>query len=817
MSTTHTVVRGDTLTSIAKKFGTTVSELVNLNGITDPNHIVTGQVLTISGPSTAPGPNTSNVVNVHMFGLQSNTDNTLYASWIWDKENTKEYEVKWYYDTGDELEWFIGNESTVQHRQCTYSIPSNAKRVRFVVRPISTTHLVNKVETAYWTAEWSTEKIYNVSDNPPKVPPVPKVTIENYKLTATLDNLDVNAEEIEFYIIKDNANLFKQARAKIVTYHAAYSCNISLGYEYKVRCRSCRGSLVSDWSQYSENMSTIPGMVQEITTCRAASETSVYLEWPASSTATSYDVEYATSKEYFDRTNQTTVESGIEHDYIEITGLESGQQYFFRVRATNGQGSSEWSDVASVAIGGKPSAPTTYSSTTTVVSGESLYLYWVHNAEDGSSETMAELAICVDGDWSINTIFKSTAEEEKDKVSFYEIDTSIYFEGTVIEWRVRTAGVTGEYGEWSIQRTVDVYAPPTLQLSATDAYGAELEILSSLPIKVHALAGPSSQRPISYHLSVLSNQAYETVDNLGIVKMVNKNDVIYSKHFDQATPLVVDLSANSLRLSNNVIYTIECVVSMNSGLTASASRSFKVAWTDKEYAPNAEIGIDHASLTASIKPYCEDEFHLPIKDVVLSVYRREFDGTFTELMTNIENGSDVFITDPHPALDYARYRIVATSKTVGTVSYTDLAGIPIGEKSLVIQWDEDWRNLDAPTDGAQIAPAWSGSMIKLPYNIDISSNYSPDVEFIEYIGNAHPVSYYGTQLGESASWSTDIDKTNTEMIFALRRLAKWLGNVYVRDPSGRGYWANITVSFSENHGAVTIPVSFEITRVEGGV
>lgn len=46
-SRTYTVVAGDTLGLIANRFGTTVEALMAANGITDPDHVVEGQVLTI--------------------------------------------------------------------------------------------------------------------------------------------------------------------------------------------------------------------------------------------------------------------------------------------------------------------------------------------------------------------------------------------------------------------------------------------------------------------------------------------------------------------------------------------------------------------------------------------------------------------------------------------------------------------------------------------------------------------------------------------------------------------------------------------------
>jgi LysM repeat protein len=49
---TYTVQRGDTLSAIAKKFGTTTTAIAQLNGITNPSRIYTGQKLRIPGGGT---------------------------------------------------------------------------------------------------------------------------------------------------------------------------------------------------------------------------------------------------------------------------------------------------------------------------------------------------------------------------------------------------------------------------------------------------------------------------------------------------------------------------------------------------------------------------------------------------------------------------------------------------------------------------------------------------------------------------------------------------------------------------------------------
>ena len=821
---TYTVKKGDTLSGIASKYNTTVKNLASLNSISNVNLIYVGQVLTISRSDGAtnsdgtPKPvtdttNNSNKANIVHFGLQSNTDRTAFATWSWSKDNTENYETEWYYYV-DKI-WFKGNDSTTEDKESIYNAPSNAVKVKFKVKPIAKTHKVNGKDTAYWTAEWSTVKTYSFSDNPPTKPSAPTVEVEDLKLTATLENLDVNGTHIEFQVVSNNSKVFATGKAKITTGYVSYSCSLKSGSEYKVRCRAIRDDLKSDWSEYSSNYKTEPAASSGITSCKATSETSIYLEWKKSSTATSYDVEYATKKTYFDRTDQTTIVSGIELNYREFIGLATGEEYFFRVRSVNDQGESAWTAIKSVVIGKDPSAPTTWSSTTTGITGENVTLYWMHNCEDGSTQKAAQIELIIGGETTTKTI-DTSAEEDDEKTMYYALSTSGYTEGTKIQWRVRTKGVTNKYGEWSIQRTIDIYAPPTASVTITDTTGATIDTITSLPFRIAVETGPDTQSPVSYHVSIVANESYSTVDNIGNDANISAGDEVYSKHYDTSDQLLLELSAYSVSLENSISYTTKVTVAMDSGLTAEATADFDVAWTDVTYHPNAEISVDNTTLTAFIRPFCEDIDGTPIEGITLSLYRREFDGSFTELATGLDNVRGTFVTDPHPALDYARYRVVAKDSATSSTSYYDIPGYPVGEPAIVIQWDDKWTNLDVVGEDEREDPTWSGSMLKLPYNVDVSDNYAPDVSLVKYIGRSHPVSYYGTQRGETASWSTEIPKSDKETLYALRRLATWLGNVYVREPSGSGYWANVTVAFSQKHLDVIIPVTLTVTRVEGG-
>lgn len=751
----------------------------------------------------------ANSATITKFGLQTGSDRTLYATWSWSKSHTANYEIRWTYSTGDGVE-FVGSSSTTTEKQSTYSIPDNAVAVMFCVKPISETYTKDNSTVSYWTAGWSTKKTYYAASLPPDVPGGLTVEINKYTLKATLNNIATNTSEIEFQIVRNDLTVFNTGTAPVRTSTAIYQVAIDAGYRYKVRVRGVRNGLTSDWSEYSDNYNTIPKPPEAITELKAVSKTSVSISWTEVTTATSYGIEYTDNKDNFDVTSGTSSTQVDVGTTFTITGLESGHEYFFRVRAINDEGESPYTEIKSVIVGQKPTSPTTWSNSSTITVGEALNLYWIHNSVDGSSQTYAELELTVNGTTSSQVIKNSEEEEEKDKTSVYSIDTSSYTEGTTILWRVRTRGVTEDFSEWSIQRTVNVYAPPTLQLTVSSS-------LTTFPLSIGAVAGPSTQKPVGYAIQITALSSYETWDEYGRVKMVGNGEVVFSKYYDIQTTLSIKLTPADITLENNVRYRISCTVAMDSGLSKTETSDFTVAWGDSDCFPNAEISYNPKRYTTSIRPYCTDASEKQLTGWTLAVYRREYNGSFTEIASDIASGGNVYVTDPHPALDYARYRIVAVNNTNGSVEYYDVPGYPINEPAIIIQWDEEWTNRDDDSPDALDKPAWAGSLLYLPYNVDVSNSTAPDVSMVNYIGREHPVSYYGTHKGETASWNTTIAASDTETIYALRRLQNWMGDVYVREPSGVGYWANITLSFTITHKELVIPVSFTITRVTGGV
>ena len=856
------VVKGDCMWNIAKSVygdGRKWPTIADANGVPRSNPIIyPNQVFTIPGittptpvPSPAPQPPVVKAPTINWFALDAGTTRSMFCTWTFDRANTKNYEVKWEYDTGAGG-WRIDKQGTTTDKQSSYSAPENAKKVRVLITPKSDN----------WSDGQTASREYDFSNNPPELPPSPSFEIyetsapENAKdvMTIELTNIQntINADSIEFAIYQDDTFKYRTGTATInqETRYCKFTTTVDPGHKYKVRCRAVRGTIYSGWTDYTDNELSTPVAPSDITTLRSqkiseqqAVQYAVFVEWPDVPSAKNYLVEWATNIEHFDTgeaSSQTTeVGSGPR---LLVTGIELGHEYFFRVASLNEKGKSKtYTPIKSVKLGTRPAAPTTYSNVNSCILGEDLKLYWIHNSTDGSIETTARIHFTIIDSAHpelqpteiIKVIPNNRPEEDKIKTSVYIINTvdpewATVGEGYIIKWKVQTAGVIAEYSEWSVEREVNVYAPPVLSLDVLDNHSNSVEEINNFPFYISILSEPPAQTPISYYIEVVALQAYQTVDEVGKVKMVSIGDKVYQKYYDpQDNPwrFLLEMTPGNIDLENNIQYAINATVSLNSGLSASSTKTISVYFDEVFYDVFAEVIINKDTYEASIHPYCNQYNEVEgeivaslVKNCTLAVYRKEYDGTFTLIESGVANEENLFVTDPHPSLDYARYRVVATMNDTGAISYADIPPVEYKESAIIIQWAEEWSSFNSDNEGSGIVePAWSGSLLKLPYNIAISENNNMDVSLINYVGRKRPVSYYGTHLGETSTWNVEIPKDDKETLYAIRRLSIWAGDVYVREPSGTGYWANVSVSYNIKYSDLVIPVTISITRVEGGI
>ena len=726
------------------------------------------------------------------------------------------YEVRWWYMAGGV--WFDGGTSSTDINNATYNYPTNATRLWVEVKPVSQTYQDGNGNTQSYYSSEAVHTEVSVLELPPAQLSAPSVEIEKYNLTAKIENItDAKASYVEFEVVKDDV-VFAVGRVEVKTARAIYVCPIDAGGKYRVRCRAINvvsnKDVEGEWSQYSTETGAMPSAPTNVR-IEIESTKSVKVTWDECPTATSYKVEYTTNKLYFDASSEVKSQT-VETNYCIIKGIEQGYDYYFRVKAINSKGESTWSDIVYKIVGTKPEPPTTWSLTASAIIGDPVILYWTHNSQDASKQYEAQVELTINGKADIITL-DTSKDEIKDgetKIYSYNVDLSKYTTGAEILWRVRSRGVSLEYSDWSVQRKINTYAPPTIQLIVNGGVG----ILEKYPFEIVAKAAPSTQKAINFHISVTAESSYRTQDSTGTDVIVNSGSVIFNKNISATSNnLTYSLMPQDCTLENNEPYKLTVTASMDSGLTATATMNFTVHWEEVTYYPDAKVAIDRNSVSAYISPICRDAEGTVVDNVVLSVYRREFDGTFTEIASEIPNYGSVSVTDPHPGMDYARYRIVARNKNTNVLSYSDISAYKVNEPGIIIQWDEEYASFDSTGNYSPGVRDYHGSMVRLPYNVDTSESSDVDVSLVEYIGRRHPVAYFGTQIGKSDSWTCEIPRTDKETIYALRRLQQWMGTVYIREQNGVGYNAFVNITFSNKHDGLTIPITLSVKQVEGGI
>lgn len=215
---------------------------------------------------------------------------------------------------------------------------------------------------------------------------------------------------------------------------------------------------------------------------------------------------------------------------------------------------------------------------------------------------------------------------------------------------------------------------------------------------------------------------------------------------------------------------------------------------------------------ASFTELTGQSFSYPLvrENTLLSVYRVDQDGSMSEVCVDYPNEVGIFCVDRHPSFGEMQYRIVANDLLTDSITYCDVSD-ENDWSGILIQWDEQDISSGIVDDEYQFA----FEFVNLPWNVTIQQTSAKDVAYKNYQGRSHPVALYGSQVGESGSWSCEIIKDIEDLeLVQLRKLGSYMGSCWVREPTGLSYPANVDVNITRAYDSRAVSVSLEVKRVD---
>lgn len=470
------------------------------------------------------------------------------------------------------------------------------------------------------------------------------------------------------------------------------------------------------------------------------------------------------------------------HTSVKISGLDEATTYYVRARRqdTDNEGSyTGWSSQASGSTGATPSG-ISVSVPPSVVAGDDLPVSW----SIGGDAKQSRWDVYVD--WSI-------VGSGNDLTSAYSVSAGVLDGKSSVVVSVG-ATIGGTYSI-SDSQSVAIVARP--QVSVT---GWPRTITGEAASLVIECTDPSAT--ITANLVSCGNES----DTPNGSRTQYEGDVVWTAQFPAQDGGTSMMPEDMSSLIDGTEYRLEVTASSNGITSDTASPSFEltdeggeayttdrsvVEWAHQAVAPACTISTD--GLTATITPTAPDG---AVESDTFSVYRVT-PTCITEIASDVAFGASV--TD-----HYAPYTHDGSGLSYRVATVTELGDI-------------DWVDVPYVASSGCVRFDWDGRFLELPYDIEVSDDYSKSVDTVRYLDGTSR-GYWQDGADMSSSISANIIRFESDQEPTISELARYAGPVFVRTPAGHAYEADVQVNgidWAADSG--TIGVSFKVEAIDNGV
>lgn len=736
---------------------------------------------------------------------------------------TDEYRVTWAYDVLDvngKTRRVTKSATTVKSTNDTFDVPDNAIKVYVTVAPVAKeytyyTRSVNSKGKASYeehSAKWYTgagaTKNASTGVGTPDAPEIDDLDINGRTITVKVASDDALHAKYVLYVFVNGSQVsaLSQSTTEDSATFIVRDCRFSAKYSFQASIVNESGK-ESPRSAKSADVLVVPDSPKAAPTVVAGEDGAWVTCSENPPNASKWTVQYvsASSREAALGLFESSPESAeATANRFVLADVEANKSYYFRYKVGNDTGDcAQWSPVSSQAFiyGTRPDRPSAYNEKGAYLNTETARLWWVHNSKDGSVQTGAKVTYKIgDGEAATQTL-------QGDATSL-ELPLEGIEDGVEVTWSVETKGVSPTWSEPSESVTFKVWEQPVVIVGVS-------ELVDRYPIALTIDPSAPNQTPLIIDVEVLTVAPHQMMRPDGSEVQVQAGEIVWSHHATSPPdPLELSVQAGEMVLTDGQEYAVRAVCVMSSGITCENSATFAYDVDEAAFSVGADLSRPDGR-SVEIVPYAvypsADGSVNYAESVTLSIFRMETDGSLTALVRNMPNDGTYSFTDAHAALGQQGYRIFAVDSETGLVTWDDLEAEFAGTPSLVFSWND---MSDGVEPAESLGVSLESNVLELAYNLSVNEDHSPDMDGVEYIGRKHPVGAYGTQLGETARYSAEIPKTDTDTIKAARRLANAMTDVFVRDPMGSAYYAMAKVSMSSDSESRSVSVSIDVTRTD---
>lgn len=487
-----------------------------------------------------------------------------------------------------------------------------------------------------------------------------------------------------------------------------------------------------------------------------------------------------------------------------ISGLETGQTWYVRVRLISGTGDNAtygpWSEMKDIDLASAPAVPVLVLSEGVITEDGTVTASWVYSTTDGSGQAFAEVAeYTLEGGEPVYTPLVQVQTAQHATLSAKDLG---WTSGEAHQLVVRVTSASGRISDdWSNPVNVFVAEPITIAITQTSLEPPQGEetvpSLTEMPLTV-TVTGAGEDGLTSVVIERAAAYDIDRPDETNIHGYEGETIAIVSQTGEEQITIDRDMLIG--HLDDEAHYRIVATIQDDLGQGAETSIDFDVHWSHQAIMPEATATVDNEELIAILTPVAPSGVG---QGDVCDIYRLSVDKP--ELIVEGATWGEQYV-DPYPTLgEFGGHRFVYRTVDGDYITADNmLAWIDLRE-------DEGDR-VDSP---ANIIEFGTGR-VELEYNVDLSNSWSKDFTETQYLGGSVQGDWNPAVSRTGSVASVGVTFQDQETIEAMRRLATYAGICHVRTKDGSSYAANVEVSedYTVDSAHKLAKFKLDITRVD---